>query len=265
MSGSQAAEATGKALQGWTVVITRPVGTATRWQQRFSAAGASPLLLPGMAIRDVPLSTQASAQWRAAAMDAAWIFTSPVAVSRAHAQFQRWPPVLLMAVGQATAERMRQHGAPHVVAPLERQDSEGVLALPALQQMAGSGVTVVTGEGGRGLLQSALIQRGARVRVIEVYRRVPARLDRRHVEKVQALPARSILLLSSAEALVHLQSSLPTPSWRRLQQCAVIVSSPRLRQQVVAAGFPVVACAGSALLSDMLAAAEEFAREKGRL
>ncbi len=253
------------ALTGWTVVTTRPVGMAGLWRRHLSGAGAAVVALPGLALRAVPESEALRDSLRAASEDAAWIFTSPVAVDHARRLVQGWPQAQLIAVGRATAERLHRRGGHSVMVPAERQDSEGVLALPVLQQVAGRRLSLITGAGGRGLLQRELRRRGAQVREIEVYARIPPRLDRRHFDRVQTLPRRSILLISSAEAMSHLQRALPPALWQRLLRCPVVVSSPRLDGLARDAGFHMRCCARSALLPDMQDAAEQIALRKGRL
>ena len=261
----QRGEPDAAALAGWTVVLTRPVGKAAGWRRAFQAAGAEIRLLPGLAIRPVPVPVQRLAQWRASAADVIWIFTSPVAVEQAWALNRVWPKGRLMAVGQATAARLQALGSGPVTVPAGRQDSEGLLALPDLQQLGGRRIRLVTGVGGRGLLQTELRRRGAEVCELEVYARVAPRLDRRHFEGVRTLPHRSILLISSAEAMLHLQAGLPSPLWQRLLACPLVVSSPRLERLAEAAGFRIRCCARSALLPAMLAASEQIALRKGCL
>src|SRR5699024_6121113 len=121
------------------------------------------------------------------ALHAAWdddliVFISPAAVRYA----ARWIPLHGRAraacVGAGTARALARHGVTDVIVPSGEQNSSGLLAHPAMKQVRGRAVAVIGAPGGRGVLQHALRERGAVVRDVHVYQRVPARLDRRHRE-----------------------------------------------------------------------------------
>ncbi|GLQ86557.1 uroporphyrinogen-III synthase [Dyella flagellata] len=242
-------------LAGYTVVITRPAGTGSSLAKRVRALGGVPLLLPGLSLRGATDAQHATAQWCEAQHDDVLIFTSPAAVryalllaplGKAHG--------MVVAVGQGTARALHRHG---ITAqwPVSRQDSEGVLLLPPLQQPRGKRVALISAPGGRGLIQQQLLQRGAQLREVHVYQRAASRLTRRHQEAVQQLPARACVLFSSAEALQNLQGQLPAAAWERLCQAIAIVSSERIGEVAQAAGFRRIHRAASANQADLLAAA----------
>ena len=113
--------------------------------------------------------------------------------------------------------------------------------------------------GGRGLLQAELAGRGALVRQVHVYRRVPARLDRRHFDVLSRLPRSACVLLSSAEALHNLRGQLPAPALARWLTATAVVSSERLAAVAREAGFARVRVAASALPADLLAGVQGLA------
>jgi uroporphyrinogen-III synthase len=247
--------ATSKAsLHGRTVVLTRPAGTARAMVKKVHALGGVPLLLPGLALRRADDPVAARAGWLQAQSDELLVFSSPAAVRFAIALAPLRTSATIMAVGLGTARALRQQG---IAAPLvpSRQDSEGLLAHPALQHLAGRRIALVGASGGRGLLRETLTQRGALLRQVHVYRRVPPRLDRRHVEALLQLAPSARVLLSSAEALRHLQDRLPPHAWQRLCSATAVASSERLAMAAQAAGFGRVVRAESALAADLLAAA----------
>ncbi|HZX70791.1 MAG TPA: uroporphyrinogen-III synthase [Rhodanobacter sp.] len=242
------------ALRGRVLVITRPVGTADALARRVRALGGTPVLLPGLALRgpDDPAATRAALRDGLAAELV--IFTSPAAVRHA-AQLMPLPAMaVVLAVGQGTARALRRRGVPEPLVP-GQQDSEGLLEHPLLQDLRHRHVALVGAPGGRGILRRQLAARGARLHEVHVYRRVPPRLDRRHVEAVLGLPRSARVLLSSNEALQNLWRLLPAPALARLRAAIAVVSSERLAVAAGEAGFRRIELACSALADDLLAAA----------
>lgn len=241
------------ALHGRVVVITRPAGTAVALARRVRACGGVPLLLPGLSVRGAADGEGLRAAMRAALGDDVLVFTSPAAVRFAAALAPLRTKAAVLAVGQGTAQALRRHGVA-AQAP-SRQDSEGLLDLPAAQVLRGRRVALIGAPGGRGVLREQLAARGARLREVQVYRRVPPRLDRRHIATVQALPRSARVLLSSAEALQNLVDLLPVPALARLRAAVAVTSSARLAQAARTAGFARIVQAESALAADLLGAA----------
>ncbi|MDE1894520.1 MAG: uroporphyrinogen-III synthase [Pseudomonadota bacterium] len=241
-------------LRGRMVVITRPAGTAAGLARSVRTRGGQPLLLPGLALRAVADVVAARAALQLALGADLLIFSSPAAVRHAAALLPLRTGARVLAVGQGTATALRRHGIAEPLVP-PRQDSEGLLGLAALRDLRGRDVVLIGAAGGRGLLRRQLVERGARLREVHVYRRLPPRLDRRHFEPLRQLPASARVLLSSAEALQHLCRLLPAPALARLCAATAVVSSERLAEAARQAGFVHVIQASSALGADLLRAA----------
>lgn len=238
-------------LHGRTVVITRPAGTARTLATQVRALGGVPLLLPGLALRAAADPAAARMALAAALQYELLIFTSPAAVRFAARLMPLRSKAMVFAVGQGTARLLRRHGVA-AQAPGGPQDSEGLLALQALRTLSGRRVALVGAAGGRGVLREQLAARGGVLREAHVYRRVPPRLDRRHVGALLALPADTRVLWSSAEALQQLQRLLPAAAWASLCRATAVVSSERLAQAAQLAGFARISRAASALGEDLL-------------
>lgn len=241
------------ALEGATVVVTRPAGTSAALVRRLRGLGASALSIPGLSLR--PSEHDARAVRKAGFED--WIFTSPVAVQfgahllpprrqRAH--------VRAYAVGEGTARALARHGVAATI-PHHRSDSEGLLALAELKRLRGRRIALVGAPGGRDLIAPTLRRRGAKVEAIHVYHRVPPRLTRRHFDALAAARDPLITLVSSGEALTHLVALLPTTELARLRAQILVVSSARLVALARDHAFAQIALARSAAPRDLIAAA----------
>jgi len=220
--------------------------------RRVRAAGGMPLLLRGLSLRAVD-DPALPAAMRAALQDECLVFVSPAAVRFAATLAPLRTRAVVLAVGQGTVQALRRHGV-SAQAP-SRQDSEGLLALPAMQNLRGRRVALIDAPGGRDLLRKQLIARGARLRELQVYRRVPPRLDRRHAEAACTLRRSARVLLSSAEALHNLVALLPAPALARLRAAVAVVGSERLAWEARNAGFTRIVRAESALGVHLIEAA----------
>ncbi|HUX62652.1 MAG TPA: uroporphyrinogen-III synthase [Sulfuricella sp.] len=162
-------------LKGVGVVVTRPAHQAGHLAELIERAGGRAIRFPTLEIFDaqdmIPLS---GAIDRLEQFDLA-IFISPNAVNKAMNQIRAkrtWPLGLrCAAVGKGSAKALERFGCEDVIVPQGRFDSEALLALPELQDMAGKRVVIFRGEGGRELLGAELIQRGAELAMVECYRR----------------------------------------------------------------------------------------------
>lgn len=183
------------------------------------------------------------------------VFTSPAAVTAAAALQPLRPSAAQswVAVGAGSAQALQRAGAGNIESP-ERMDSEGLLALPALRDVLGLDVGLVTAPGGRGVIATTLAERGARVQRANVYARVPVAPSPRAVATLRALDTPAWLLLSSGEALEHVLAALPADALVRLREAAVVAASTRLADLARGHGLRVAAVASSARPAAMLAA-----------
>jgi uroporphyrinogen-III synthase len=257
---------TSRPLTGTRIAITRPAGTGGALARRVRALGGVPLLLPGSSLRAADDSKAAREALKTALASDKVIFTSPAAVRFAHRLVPLHARMRCLAPGAGTHRALLHAGCANPVAPI-REDSEGLLALPALRDVRGMRIGIVGAPCGRGLLERALAGRGADVEHAYVYRRLPARLDRRHAEALRRDTRKPLyVLLSSAEALSRIPAGLPDDARRRLLAGSAVVSSGRLALIAHKAGFPRVLRAGTTHAADMLAAviADRMRGDHGR-
>ncbi|MEG3049838.1 MAG: uroporphyrinogen-III synthase [Thermomonas sp.] len=244
-------------LAGWTVLSLRPRGQHAALRAAAARAGASLLALSPLAIE---LRTDAASRKALAAARAAdvMVFTSPNAVRAAanlHAlRIARNRPVL--AVGDGTRRALQRQGV-DATSPT-RMDSEGLLAMPQLQDVAGRSIGLVTAPGGRNRLAPTLQSRGAEVLRADVYQRIAITIGQARWQALaDALlaPRRVVLALSSAEALDGMLRQQPSHLEKPLRQVAVVAASERLAEAARDAGFRRIAIAADARPASVLRAA----------
>jgi uroporphyrinogen-III synthase len=242
------------ASAGCYVISLRPVGMHDAMRRAAAKSGLHVLALSPwkIVLRDDAIARR---DLRAALACDRVLVTSPAAVRTAVAlqplrtrRGQRW-----FAVGSGTAAALRRAGIADVATP-QRMDSEGLLALPDLQDVRGRSVGLVTAPGGRGVIAHALRQRGAQLVRADVYERVPVPLSPRAVVALRAIAIRPWLALSSGEALEQVLSGVPADALEGLRRARVVAASARLAQLAHAHGFADVVVAASARPRDLVAA-----------
>jgi uroporphyrinogen-III synthase len=244
----------GNRLQGCHVVSLRPVGDHEMLRRAAAREGARLLALSPWRIepRDDAMTRD---QLGKALQASRVVFTSPSAVRAALAlqplrtrRGQHW-----CAVGAGTGLALRRAGVSRVESPL-RMDSEGLLDLPALADVRGTDVGLVTASGGRDRIATGLLQRGARILRADVYLRVPVAPSAAALARLRALRRRPWLALSSGQALLQILAQLPVPARERLLRVRVAAASERLATLAREAGFEDIRVAASARPRDLIAA-----------
>lgn len=226
-------------LAGQCVLVTRPPRQAWRLARALERHGARVLRFALVEIA-APADPN-TAQANLARLDRAHlaIFVSANAVRfAAHLLpnlLARLDRTRVACVGDATAASLLAIGAPVHVVPQEASTSEALLALDDLQQASVDGreVAIVRGEGGREMLARALEQRGARVSVIEVYRREPPRGDLPAFLDAHAADI-DLGIVTSGDALQRLAT---LGGMQRVRELPLVLPSDRVLEQAVSLGF----------------------------
>lgn len=233
-------------LAGRGVLVTRPAPQAEILCRLIREAGGAPVAFP-----TIEICPALDSQTPRALLAEHWdllVFVSRNAVEHGLALL---PPnglpagARLAAVGRATANALAAAGHPATLVPASGFDSEGLLALPELQQMNGKRVLIVRGDGGRTLLAQSLTARGALVRYAEVYRRMLPTVD-----ATALLPAwrREVDLLTatSDEVLTNLMTLVGSAGRDWLLATPLVVISDRGASFAMQQGFRTVAVAEEA-------------------
>jgi uroporphyrinogen-III synthase len=243
-------------LGGLSVLVTRPARQAEQLCQLIEQAHGRPVRFPALEILGPADKAAARAELAGAASADLLVFVSANAVSYAFPLLPDQLPldIAVAAVGEATAAALTGVGLDPTLVP-QRMDSEGLLALPALQSMNGRRVYLLRGNGGRELIADTLAERGARVSQVEVYRRqLPQRpagvanLVGNWDRLVDVVTATSNAVLDNLFTLLGEQGA------PRLRDTPLVVISERMAQHAAKLGCTRVRVAASARDHDLLQA-----------
>ena len=169
-----------------------------------------------------------------------------------------WPDVTYVAVGEATGRAFAAVGVTALVPDDPR--SEGMIALPQLQDPAGRRAVIRRGDGGRDMMAPTLTRRGARVDYCEVYRRCYRDdADGELVKQWRRLGVDSIIITSGG-LLQHLFQLAANSAKDWLLSRLLIVPSIRVVEQAKALGFTHIINAKGASDPALLSALDERKR-----
>lgn len=143
----------------------------------------------------------------------------------------------IAAIGQSTARALTRSGVTVHICPQHRFDSEAMLALPALQELAGMRIVIFRGEGGRELLADTLRERGAQVSHVESYRRALPRANPAALMEQWADGAIDVVTSTSSEALQNLCQLVGERGWHYLRATPLVVLSGRTAALARRLGF----------------------------
>jgi uroporphyrinogen-III synthase len=221
-------------LAGRGIVVTRPADQAGVLGELIRAAGGRSMLFPAIEIVDVqdvkPLTALLA---RLEEFDLA-IFISPSAVHKAFnllAAGTRLPQGLgIAAIGRGSVKALERFGVTAVIAPQQRFDSEALLDLPALTDVAGKRIVIFRGEGGREFLGDTLVARGARLEYAECYRRRRPHLDVAPLMRAWARHEVHAVVVTSSEGLGNFLDMVGEAGRAWLQKTPVFVPHPRIAE-----------------------------------
>lgn len=166
-----------------------------------------------------------------------------------------WPRlpgnIRVYAVGDSTAGLLQAYGI-GAISPGAAMNSESLLALDQLQDIAGERVLIVKGLGGRGTLREVLLSRGAEVDELACYERKCPVLEAGELAAKIASWEIDIILISSGEALRNLLMLLSPAETIKLYHVSLIVPSERVARMAAEAGFGRVYAAQNASNEAML-------------
>lgn len=240
---------------GITLLLTRPRPQLADWTHRLQAQGVQVAPLPLIDIAPPASADAVRAAWQRLPGCALAVFVSPNAVDGFFAlqpADRPWPETLAACVGPGSARALAARGVPaelivQPAADAASLDSEHLWLRLQARDWRGRRVLLLRGNGGREWLAERLTEAGAEVEAVSVYCRAAPVLDaaeRLVLARALAEPASHAWLLSSAEAVGHLQQLLAAagPSGAAgLSGQRAIATHERIAAAASAAGFaPVV-------------------------
>lgn len=237
-------------LSGMHVVVTRPRGQEQTLCELIEAAGGASLHYPVLEIEE---TSQPAPQLQRLSQYDLLVFISPNAVARgmnlinAHGGLPAG--IQTATVGRGSGRELKRilGRAPDIV-PTAQFNSEGLLALPQMQQMQGKRVLIIRGEGGRELLAETLRQRGAEVEYAEVYRRALPQADNAALMHAWARNEIDIIVVTSGEGLRNLYEMVGQLGRQWLRKTPILVINERLVQLAQELGLeqpPIIAAEAS--------------------
>jgi uroporphyrinogen-III synthase len=228
-------------LAGRHVVVTRPAGQAAHFATALSEAGAIPVRFPVLEIRDIEdPAALLEAAIRLDSFDIA-VFVSPNAIQKALAVIlarRAWPASLrVVTIGKSSERELARHGIHDVISPPLRFDSEGLLELPELIDVAGKRVIIFRGDGGRELLGDTLIARGARIEYLSCYRRGKPQTDPAPLLKLWEQGRLDAVTLTSSEGLRNFFDMVGRLGQAWLRKTPAFVPHARIAEQARVLGL----------------------------
>ncbi|MEP5567083.1 MAG: uroporphyrinogen-III synthase [Halioglobus sp.] len=161
------------------------------------------------------------------------------------------------AIGGTTAKLLQQRGLRPLV-PAEEINSEGLLELAQLKEVAGQRVLIVKGLGGRETLRETLGNRGAKVDELACYQRICPRLAPGALAQMMSRQATDVVMISSGEGLSNMLTLLSDKESTNFRDIGLIVPSPRVAALARQAGFNDVVTAANASDAAMLQALQQW-------
>jgi uroporphyrinogen-III synthase len=244
-------------LQGLEVLITRPRGAAEVFSAQLQALGAYCRCVPVMQITEVQEPSQRQ-RIKSLIMDfdryQIAIFISQNAVHFGLEWIDQYWPQLpqdtrYLAIGSATAKGLNRYITAQIEVADQAMNSENLLELPSLKDVAGKKVLIFRGIGGRETLAKSLLERGAEVDYCELYsRQVPSGLALRLSETQfgDGLTGKRRICVHSGESLHNLEQSIDDSVRERWHQTPLLVPGERVAELAYSLGYCSVVVATNA-------------------
>jgi len=228
-------------LQNCGVLVTRPAHQSTGLCQRIEQLGGCAVPFPVLEITAAKDSRPLDACITQLDDFDVAVFISANAVERALPRIleQRdWPAgVRIAVIGRRSAEALEAFGLHADLCPASRFNSEGLLELDVLLEVAGQRFVIFRGNGGREYLADILRERGAQVEYVEAYRRSRPESDSSALVQAWRAGKIDVVQVNSVESLENLFAMLDDEGQALLRQTPLLVVSERMLPVAGRLGF----------------------------
>lgn len=236
-------------LKGLNIAVTRPVNQAGSICEAIQKHGGKTMLFPLLAIAplkdycefDLTIATLEQVNW------AIFISTNAAdnALPRILKKFGSVPENLkFAAIGHQTTKELALYGVHNVLTPHTRFDSEALLALAEMHDVANKNIIIFRGVGGRDVLAETLKKRGAKVSFAECYRRTNPQTDTQLLNSAWRQGQLDAIIVTSSEAMRNLMdlSKLLTQAGESewLQHVTLCVNHARIAELPLQCGLKVL-------------------------
>jgi len=207
-------------LKNITVLNTRPAHQSKALSEAIAALGGNAITFPTIEIIPVQCSKPQLDN-----VDIV-IFVSANAVhlgleGKAFSQIPSRIPII--AIGPGTTSSLKQYDITHSIIP-DQYNSEGILLLAELQNIDNKNIIIFCGENARPLLRETLIQRDAKVTLVECYRRQCPTLNKKEKQRLLENII-DIIISTSKESLNNLYNMLGDDGREKLLKTPLLVIS----------------------------------------
>lgn len=211
-------------LQGLSVAITRPAEQAQSLCDAVESHGGAAIRFPLIAVSalqdyqvfDQQITQLQHTDWAIFISTNAVDFAMPRVLKNLAKSHETLPENLrFAAIGHQTASALGKYGVHKVLIPQGRYDSETLLALPEMQDVAGKTFAIFRGVGGRELMAETLKARGADVYFAESYQRVNPQQNTALLKTHWLKNQLDAVIVTSSEAMRYLLDMSGNDEWLR--------------------------------------------------
>lgn len=231
-------------IRGYTVLVTRPLNQSEELCRLIESAGGRAVHYPVIELRPNTVTGLKSRLLTALRESHIAIFVSRNAVRFCERMlpdaFNMLTDLTVLAVGSGTRQELLERGIAEVFYT-DIGTSESLLALAPLQPGAirGKQIVIIQGVDGRGMLQEAFGQCGAKVCCVEVYRRTKPDIDPDVLKNIWQETPPDAIVVTSAEGLQNLIDMTDPADRNRLFHIPLAVISSRLQAIALSLGFTI--------------------------